>query len=63
MEGVPTSIASSPTGATSLETSMLQNMANLLRAQMEAMAAQAKADALNNLPSLPCFSGEGKAVT
>ena len=62
-ECVPTSIASAPTGATSLETSMLQTMTNLLQAQKEAMAAQAKAVALNNLPSLPCFTGEGKDVT
>ena len=40
-------------------TDLVSTMARLLQAQTDAMAAQAKAVAMQNLPSLPCFTGEG----
>ena len=38
---------------------VVQSMTCLLQAQADAMAAQAKAVALQSLPPLPCFTGEG----
>jgi hypothetical protein len=37
-------------------------MAGLLQAQTDAMAAQAKAVAVQNLPPLPCYTGENSDV-
>ena len=56
-DGVGAIGASAGTSGTDVST-----MARLLQAQTDAMAAQAKAVAVQNLPSLPCFTGEGSDV-
>lgn len=37
-------------------------MTRLLQTQTDAMAAQAKAVAVQSLPALPCFTGEGSDI-
>ena len=50
-----------PSTSTS-STDVVATMARLLQAQTDAMTAQAKAAAVQNLPSLPCYTGEGTDV-
>jgi len=38
-------------------------MTKMLQAQVDAMAAQARASAVQNLPAMPCYTGEEKDVT
>ena len=47
---------------TTSSTDIVATMARLLQAQTDAMTAQAKAVAVQNLPSLPCYTGEGTDV-
>ena len=48
--------------ASASSTDVVTTMARLLQAQTDAMAAQAKAVAVQNLPSLSCYAGEGSDV-
>lgn len=41
---------------------VMETMACLLQAQTDAMVAQTKAVAVQHLPTLPCFTGEGSGV-
>ena len=58
-----TSSISNPTSNSAITTSttdsVVETMTHLLQAQADAMAAQAKAAAVQHLPALPCFTGEG----
>ena len=42
---------------------VLRTMAKLMQAQTEAMAAQARAVAVQHLPCLPMYSGEDRQIT
>ena len=54
---------STPAVTTSTTDSVVETMTRLLQAQADAMAAQAKAVAVQHLPALPCFTGEGEDAT
>ena len=74
---MPTTVASEPRMATGTVTSttmptttadptatpdVVGAMTKLLQAQVDAMAAQARASAVQNLPAIPCYTGEEKDV-
>ena len=49
-----------PTTGGSGEASVLETVTRLRQSQTAAMAAQSKAVAVQHLPSVPCFTGEGE---
>ena len=57
------SLISPPPTTTTTTDPVVQSMAQLLQAQTEAMAAQAKAAMLQNLPALAGYSGEGTDIS
>ena len=58
-----TGLPITPHAATASITDPVVHSITHLQAQTEAMVAQAKAIAVQSLPALPCFTGEGSDIT